>query len=181
MTSELSIIEIPTNNVKTLVLKDGSAYNPNLPVENAVIEVTSPGASKTYINRIHPGDTVVLNSSLLKIVPAKYATQLVPLPDGIYQIKFSIKPNMRLFVEYALLRNTVQLQRYYNAICGLFSDKCSVTLKEFEEKRRQLIWIKELIDAAKWKVEECGDEDGGLELYSEASRLLDNFNNCGCK
>jgi hypothetical protein len=181
MISELSIIEIPTNNVKTLVLKDGSSYNPDITVENAVIEVTSPGSLKTYVNKINPGDTIILNSSLLKIVPAKYATQLVALPDGIYQLKYSIKPNRTLFVEYALLRNTVQLQRYFNATCGLISKKCSITLKEYEEKRRRLTWIKELIDSAKWTVEECGDEDKGLELYQEANRLLNDFDKCGCK
>lgn len=178
MISKLFLQEIPSTDCRILTIRDSSHYNEDVNTENAILEVTPPGFKCAVFFELKPRFTITLNTSNLKILPAKTKDQLVCLPDGIYKIKYSVNPNAKLYVEYDLLRNTQQLQAFHTAVCDLFAKKCDMTLKLFEARRTKLIWIKELIDAAKWKVEECGDPDAGIELYNEATRLLDEFNNC---
>jgi hypothetical protein len=177
--SRLEIVEIPAS-CKVLKLIDVSTYNSDIPVSNGILEVTPPGFSCGVSFPVDQDFSITLNSSTLKIAPAVLASELIDLPDGIYNYKYSIKPNDQLFVEYASLRNCALLQKYYVAICELFSDRIKDTRKEFEDKRRALIWIKELIDASKYKVDEAAQETQGIEMYNEALRLLNRKNSCYC-
>lgn len=179
MTSQLFLQEIPTNDCKILRLCDSSNYNEDVEIENAILEITPPGANCAVFFQLKPKFSMVLNSSNLKIVPAKAKSQLVCLPDGVYKIKYSINPNNKIYVEYDFLRNTLQMQTFYEATLALFDKRDKVTRRAWEEKRRELIWIKELIDVAKYKAEECGDPDAALLVYNEAARLLTEFNNSG--
>lgn len=180
MITRLSLQEIPSNNCRFLRIADNSWYNPNIPVTNAILEVTPPGFSCPVVFPVTKLFNTALNSSLLKIAPASSYGDLLPLPDGVYAIKYSIAPNNELYIEYDLFRNCQLTQRYMKSICDLFSEQCDKTSREFAEARRKLIWIKELIDASKYMVEECGQAKKGIELYNEASRLLSDVNGCGC-
>jgi len=177
--SRLEIQEV-AGSCKVLKLVDLSTYNADIPVANGILEVTPPGFSCAVSFPVDQNFSITLNSSTLKIAPAVRQEDLIDLPDGIYYYKYSIKPNDQLFVEYAALRACSLLQKYYYAVCELFSDRVKITRREFEEKRRALIWIKELVDGAKYKVEECGQEKEGIEMYNEALRLLERKNSCYC-
>lgn len=178
MTSKLFLQEIPTTDCRILTFRDSSHYNEDVDTENAILEITPPGFNCAVFFQLKPKFTITLNSSNLKILPAKTQHQLVCLPDGIYKIKYSVSPNAKLYVEYDFLRNTQQMNAFHTAVCDLFDKRSKFTLKMFEERRAKLIWIKDLIDAAKYKVEECGDPEAGIDMYNEATRLLDEFNNC---
>lgn len=180
MVSKLAIQEIPGNDCKYLRLVDNSVYNLSIPIENGILEITPPGYNCPVIFNVDPYFNTAFNSSVLKTSPPSASTQLFDLPDGIYKIKYSINPNSVLFVEYDLFRNCRQMCSYIRAICDLFSDRCELTKSKFEERRKKLIWIKELIDAAKYMVEEFGDCDAGLDLYNEANSLLKETNDCRC-
>lgn len=178
MSTTLLLQDIPTNDCRILTLCDASSYNPDLTVSNALLEITPPGFSCSVFFEVKPKFQIVLNSSNLKIVPAKTQSQLVCLPDGIYNIKYSIAPNDKQYVEYDFLRNVSQMNNWYKAISKLYHRRNAISKKDFEEKRHELIWIKELIDVAKYKAEECGEAQEAIELYNEANRLLVDFNNC---
>lgn len=165
---------------KTLKLIDASSYNPDIVTSNAILEVTPPGFSRPVVFPVQAGFSITLNSSTLNILPAVTLDQLIDLPDGIYYYKYSIQPNNQIFVEYSVLRMCQLSQKFYHAVCQLFSEREKITRREFEEKRRNLTWIKELMDAAKYQVEECGHENSAIEMYNEANRLLDRKNNCYC-
>lgn len=166
------------NDCKLLRLIDSSYYNPAIDVENAILEITVPGYDCPVLFSTTENFNTVFNSSDLKVNKALSASELISLPDGIYRIKYSIKPNSVLSVEYSLMRNCQLVRRYISAICKLFDIKCTISKAEFEKRRRELIWIKELIDASVYKVEDCNNEAQGLELYNEANSLLTNYSKC---
>ncbi len=180
MISRLALQEVPTNNCRFLRIADNSWYNPNIAVENALLEVTPPGFSCPVVFQVGKLFNTVLNSSLLKIAPASTYADLLPLPDGIYRLKYSIKPKATMQVEYDLFRNCQLTQRYMKAICDLFGEKCDMTKAQFEEQRKKLIWVREMIDASKYMAEECGEPEKAIELYNEANRLINKINDCGC-
>lgn len=176
MITSLLLQEIPSSDCRVLKICDSSYYNPSNPATNAILEVTVPGFDCPVFFKVNQGFLITLNSSNLKVAPATTQTALVCLPDGIYDIKYSISPNDRQFVEYSLLRNTNQMISYWKEIARLFSRRDHLSRKSFEEKRRDLVWIKELMDAAKYTVEEKQDPDAGMDMYREASRLLNHYN-----
>lgn len=180
MISKLALQEIPSSDCKYLRLVDNSYYNPSLTIANEILEITPPGYDCPVVFNVDHHFNSVFNSTTLNINSSQSGSHLMPLPDGVYHLKYSINPNAALFVEYDLFRNCQLMSRYAQAICKLFSKKCDLSLKQFEESRRDLIWIKELIDASKYLVEECSDIKAGLELYNEAYNLLNNVNKCYC-
>ncbi len=178
MISNLEVHVETTNNCKILKIVDNSIYNPDITVENAILEVTVPGYNCPVVFNVTPGFVLLLNSSTLNIAVAATYAALLPLPEGIYKIKYSIKPNNQLFIEYDYLRNCQQFQRYVVACCTFFDKKCTFCDNDVIRLRKDLAWIKELIDAAKFKVEECDECGEGLDLYNEANILLLRLNNC---
>ncbi len=179
MKSNLSIQEIPTTNPNTLLLRDTSFYETE-PLDN-VLEITVPNGTAAVLFKVKKAFYKVLNSSNLKILPAKNVDDLIPLIDGVYFIKYSVKPNKYLFAEYNLFRNTSQIGIYNREIAKLFLDKPSIPLRDFDERLRKLNWIKELIDASKILVEDHQKIKEGIELYNEASDLLkklDKYTEC---
>lgn len=178
MISNLEVHIETTNNCKILKVVDNSIYNPDITVENAILEIIVPGYTCPVIFNVTPGFVLLLNSSSLNIATASSYVALLPLPEGIYNIKYSIRPNNQLFIEYDYLRNCQQFQRYIVACCTFFDKKCTFCDNDTIKLRKDLIWIKELIDAAKFKVEDCGECREGLELYNEANTLLLKLNSC---
>lgn len=180
MISRLNIQEIPGNDCKYLRLVDNSYYNPDIAISNEILEITPPGFDCPVIFNVDHHFNTAFNSSLLKTSPTNPNVILTELPDGLYHIKYSINPNLVLYVEHNHFRTCKLQSKYAVSICDLFSKRCELSHKNFEEKRKELIWIKELIDASKYLVEECCDIKSGIELYNEASELLQNINKCYC-
>lgn len=180
MNTKLEIHEIPTGSCNTLRLVDNSYYIAGFNVTNAILEITPPGAKCPVVFEVSPNFTHTSNSATLKIAPAASFADLTPLPDGVYLIKYSVNPNLTTFVEYKLFRNCRLLNQYAALLCRLFTDRVKLTKREFEEKRRQLIWVKEVIDASKYTLEMFGDEDMAIELYNEANKLIKDINEGKC-
>lgn len=176
----LSIQEIPSNDCRFLRLADNSVYNSEIDVENAILEITPPGYACAVFYGLEKGFNSMFNSGSLRINVAKKPKDLVIIPDGVYKIKFSVKPNTQLFVEYDMLR-TCQLQKSLaQSIGNLFRERASLLKRDFDSKLDQLTWIKQLAEASKYMVDELEDSNEGVNLYNESVRLLTIFKEKGC-
>lgn len=175
MITKLQVDYQESNNLKVFRLEDSSEYNPSIPVECGIVEVTVPGFKYSKKFDVKPYFNFALNASLLDIAKAKSRNQLVDLPDGIYNIKYSIKPNQTLNVEYNYFRIAKLLERFAKVTCDFLDQRFKLTKKDFVNKQKDLFWIKLLIDASKYKAEECDDLEKGIELYNEASDLLKKY------
>lgn len=180
MISKLLVQEIRTDDCKILRLADNSLYNPALAVTNAILEITPPGYDCPIIFNVEKYFNTAFNSSSLKLIPSLETSQLTNLPDGVYTIKYSIKPNNSLFVEYDLLRTCQATYSYINELCKLFEARCTLSTKSFELKLSRLRWIKELLEASKFEVEDRGRRKEGLDLYNEAVKSLRDYTNLKC-
>lgn len=172
MVTKLAIKDIDTGDSRFLRIIDNSFYNPDITVENAILEITVPGGTcPVYFNTTREFNTV-FNSSTLGILPTNSYNGLVGLPDGVYKIKYSIKPNNIIYQEFDHMRISGQLNLYYNTLCSLFIERSNISKKEFEHRLKQLNWIKQLLETSKHEVENLDNITHGLELYNEAKDLL---------
>jgi hypothetical protein len=79
-----------------------------------------------------------------------------------------------------------QLMAQYIKATGLFlSKKCEMDRKDSDKIEKELLDIKDTIDASVYAAEECLDKELGIDLYKEALKKIKkitdgNFANC-CK
>lgn len=178
MVSKLNVDYIESSNPKTFRLIDDSEYNPQGNVSNSILEITPPGFNYSTNFAVKPYFNMVFNASLLNILKVKSAKLLADLPDGIYHIKYSISPNTDLFVEYDYFRTVKLREKFSRIACGLLDKKRDYTVREFDEIKQEILWIDQLIDASKYKVEICDESEKGIHLYNEAGHLLEKYISC---
>ena len=165
-------------NPKVLIIKDSSFYNPDIVPTDPKIVIQYPGSSKYVTTNVGIHFSYVINSNTIGLTNVTNSNSLADLPDGLWTIKYSICPSDELFVEYTFLRNTKQLIKYHNLFCSLEIQKCN--RKEYEEQLKNLIKIKQKIDAAVY-LAECCKYNQAIELYdSICEELKDLSHTCKC-
>lgn len=179
MISQLSLDILDTCNVKTLRVADSSWYNKKITVECGSLEVTPPGYANAVAFNVDKEFSLVLNSSNLKLKKSKVFSDLGPLPDGVYKIRYSIKPNEDLWVEYEYLRVDSLIKSYMEQLADLRVQPCEMN-SELKRKIRDLKEIRVYIDAAKAEVEFRHNRQRGIDLYEFANKLLKQFGKKHC-
>lgn len=162
-------------------LYDTSHYNSNESISNYLIEVLPVNTDRWKSFNVARGFSLVLNSSNLGYKKAQENTDLIALPDGIYEIKQSVKPNTLTanhFLHFRIVNLLISIECQRG---DLFSNKCDLSREDFWLNRDKLREIEEYAYAAKWIVEEDGDKIKGKELYGFAKKLLEEYTNeCKC-
>lgn len=181
ISTELSLEVSNSSNQKVMRLYDTSHYYNNQLVENYLIEVLPVNKSTWLTFHVSKNFSLVLNASSLQYKKVSKAADLIDLPDGIYEIKQSIKPNILTFNHFYHLRTTELMNTLSKEKDKLFDNICKLSANEYHANREKLRDIEEYIQGAKWKIEECGDKSKGKEMYEFAKTLLNQYSNeCRC-
>lgn len=169
----LSLDVTETNNIKVFRIADTSIYA-DMPITCGVLQIQAPGFNVIQQFDVVPNFSLVVNACSLGIQTEDCGTNPGNLPDGIYKLQYSVSPNDKVFVEYAHLRTTATMNKYYNLLCDLELAACEpeAVIKDQLEKLRE---IRSFIDAAKAKAEYCHELDKGMELLKYAQKQLNNF------
>jgi len=178
----LSLETPDTLNSKILRVIDTSIYMTSSNIECPILEITVPGFKQSVQfgdTKIAPGFMLNLTACDLELQTEDCGTTFKGLPDGIYVIKYSIAPNDTVFVEYNHLRITKMLNKSQQILCELDVAGCEPT-KEVQSKLDQLSKIRQMLEAAKVKVEICHEPKKGMELYTYAKKLLGKFECTSC-
>lgn len=182
MNTEL-FIDIPHKpfNLKTLLIYDSSNYCDGEDISNYLIEILPVNKTSWITFYVQKDFRLVLNSSNLRYKRVDAKNQLIDLPDGIYEIKQSYKPNIQTLSHYYHLRTTAVDLKYTELLCSHFSDECKKNERTFNEEGRHLIKIRQYIDAAIYVVSEEHDKEKGIRFYNQAVELIKQYENeCAC-
>lgn len=179
--TDLSLEVSTTLNVKNMRLFDTSFYHKDETVDNYLVEVLPVNQTKWQVFYVKKGFSLALNSSNLRYKVVSDYDDLLPLPDGIYEIKQSYKPNtltLNHFYHFRIIQLLVNIQEQR---CKLLADRCNLEKREFYAALEQLRNIEDYAIAGKYMVEEDGDKEKGKELYKFAQTLLDQYSHeCQC-
>lgn len=170
---DLNIID--THNNFTIAIADVSVYD-STPITNATIEITPPGWGKVSLP-FQPRAMNTYNSNDVGITCVGDLSQLVELPDGFWQLTYSINPNTTTFVNYSFIRVDNIQCRLDNALLKLLSGKRDIT---FLKDERYLLDIQMLINGAVAAANKL-DNALSMDFYHKASEMIDRFNNQKCK
>ena len=167
----LSITYANNTACKALTLQDASIYDAIAPLQNSILEIKPPGKSCFTAFNLLTGwcskTFACIDFDLCCI-----SDDITVLPDGIYEIKYSVDPNLSTMIELDHFRVCNLYKNYLYAICELRSNKCSYSHKAYKLKTKSLYDIKNMIADAVILVEECLDKESGIALYEEAKLLL---------
>ena len=179
MISELLLNFDYNNSCKSFTIKDSSVYNTVLPITCGQLTVKTPGFTCSHTFEVLPNFEIKVNLGNLGLQNVNDPEALKVLPEGNYEIRYSINPNDKLFVEYNYYNVCSLHNTYIKAVCKFFNNKCDMTKKEQQAEIDRLFEISNLIDYAKISAEECGDVKMADSLYEEAKdKLNSKANDC---
>lgn len=172
MITEL-LLNIETNKSgKSFLIKDMSVYNSTLPITCTQLSVKVPGFTHIHTFEPLPNFEQLVNLSNLGIQNVNSNSNLHVLPDGVYEIKYSINPNDKLFVEYIYF-NTFKLHSLYiEKVCKFLSKKCDMTTKEKKDHVEWLWEISNNLDLIKIAAEECHEIEIAENIYNNTLELI---------
>ena len=174
---KLDILVIPTYNTKTLGIADASVYPTDPPiVAGPTIEITVPGFTMISLPFIVNSFTVY-TSSTLGITSVDDPT--LPLPDGVYFLKYSVAPAYINFVEKSILRVDRLQEKFDQAFMKLDMMECDKAIKMQSKVDLNTIYF--FVQGAIAAANNCAIDESN-KLYQQANKMLDYFmnNNCGC-
>ena len=176
-TLKLDILVINTFNTRTLGIADISTYPTDPPnVSAPSIEITMPGFDPVILPFV-PEDFNVFNSTSLGLTPV--GSDTVPLPDGVYFLKYTVTPPYQNYVEKNIMRVEQIQEKFDNAFMKLDMMECDSAIRTQAKVQLNSIWY--MIQGSIAAANNCAI-DTANKLYVQANTMLDNFirNNCGC-
>ena len=171
----LNILVIPTYDAFTLAITDASTYPVAPPIDNPTIEITVPGFDVVVLT-FTPNTLNIFNSTDLGITSS--GDDLCPLPDGVYYLKYSVTPAYENFVDKSIIRTEQLQEKFDNAFMTLDMMECDLAIKT--QQTVNLTSINFFIQGAIAAANNCATERSS-KLYTQASRMLNNFMNNGCQ
>jgi len=174
---KLDILVIPTYNTKTLGIADASIYPTDPPnVSAPTIEITIPNFAKISLPFSVDNFTVYTSSTLGL---TSIGEPDLPLPDGVYFLRYSIAPAYINFVEKSIVRVDRLQEKFDEAFMKLDMMECDRAIKAQAKVDLNTIYF--FIQGAIAAANNCAVTEA-TKLYKQADRMLDNFmnNDCGC-
>jgi hypothetical protein len=173
----LDILVIPTYNTLTLGVADASIYDTDPPVVTSpTIEITMPGFAPVSLP-FNVNDFNIFNSASLGL--SIVGDPLIPIPDGIYTLTYSVAPAYENFVTKTIIRVEQLQEKFDNAFMKLDMMECDLAIKT--QAKVDLNSIYYMIQGSIAAANNCA-VDTSNKLYVQANKMLNNFikTNCGC-
>jgi len=174
-------LDIPhSNNPRILRISDNSVYTDLLDVKCGYLSITPPGFNTPIvIETTSPNFNLVITACTLGMQSSGCEEHLNVLPDGIYTIRYAVSPTDKVYVEYDHLRVTQFINRYNQKLADLEMAACEPS-PDIKAQLSELRLIKSFIDAAKVKVEECHQNEDGMNLLIYAQKRLMKLDQMSC-
>lgn len=172
----LDFVVLPTYNKYNMAVVDNSTYPTNPPAPDTPwIEIDIPGFS-TYAAAFTPAEANVYNSTDFGITTD---TNYVPLPDGVYHIKYTNNPAYINYVEKSIMRVDKIMEMFDSVFMQLDMMECDGAIKKQAMVELNTIYF--FIQGSIAAANNCANVQAE-KLYAQAYQMLENMKsgNCGC-
>jgi hypothetical protein len=173
---KLEILVVPTYNTLTLGIADASTYPVTPAVQSPTIEITVPGFGVVSLP-FNINDFNIFNSASLGLTAV--GDSLLPLPDGVYYLRYSVTPAYINYVERTIIRVEKLQEKFDNAFMKLDMMECDLAIRRQQKVNLNSIYY--FIQGSIAAANTCA-VDTSNKLYTQADNMLNNFikNNCYC-
>jgi len=185
MAGHILSLNIPdVSNEGIFVIEDLSVYTSLLSIQCPELQILPPGYSvPSVVDGFLPGFRLVLNACTMGIMTAaNCATSCPALPDGIWNIRYSVSPNAVVYVEYNYMRTTHAMIMLMELYCSVGMKPC-LPDQETIYQVQQLDLIRDYLVTAKGLVEQENKPKDGMDLYRYAITLMNKLSSRrrGCR
>jgi hypothetical protein len=173
----LDIVVVPTYSTLTLGIADASTYPTDPPIVTApTIEIDVPSLGNVVLPFV-PNDFNIFTSASLGLT--LLGEPLIPLPDGLYILKYTVAPAYENFVEKSIMRVEKLQEKFDEAFMKLDMMECDRAIKTQQKVNLTSIYF--FIQGSIAAANNCAIDEAN-RLYDQANRMLNNFikNNCYC-
>lgn len=173
---KLDFLVIPTYNLETLGIADASTYPASPPVSAPTINIDVPTFGLVSLP-FNINDFNIYTSTSLGITAV--GDPLLPLPDGIYNITYSVAPAYQNFVQKTIMRVDQLQEKFDSAFMKLDMMECDAAIRK--QQMVDLNSIYYFIQGSIAAANNCA-VDTANKLYNQANRMLNQFiaNRCNC-
>lgn len=175
MTTKLDVLLIPTYDLTKLNIVDASIYSDPSEATSPVIEITVPGFNPVQLPFVIQSSNIFTSVNLGISQPGEYLS----LPDGIYNIKYSIVSTEDNFIVKNVFRTEKLQEKFDNAFMQLDMMECDRAIKEQSQVKLNTINI--FIQGAIASANNCANLEA-MKLYEKADKMLNSFikKDCNC-
>lgn len=170
MATTLDFNIFDTGNCKTLGIYDLSTYAVGQAISDPVVTVYMPGFADSVVVDFVPRKINLVNSNNLNITCTTDVNSLTNLNDGIYKVKYTIKPSATYSVEKTFLRTCKIQCKFESALLKLDILNCEDS--NMMAKINKLKEIEFMIMSAIANANKC-NTTLAIELYKRADKELD--------
>ena len=175
-TAELDLFFPDTHSPFLLGIGDSSFYPDGFNIINPTIEVSAPTYNKVIISLQSQGFTVI-NSNDLGITCDATCSKMIALPDGVWEITYTVAPANVYTVTKKFLRVSNLLRRFELAFLNSDIMECNSNTKL--QDMETIDEIDAFIQGAIATANDC-NYIKAMELYREADKILKNFLKTKC-
>lgn len=175
MAKHFLLLDVPDTYVEEVfLLNDVSVYTSSLPVTCQNLQITPPGYnSPTIIDPTQQNFKLVLNACTLGITSPGGCNDICPaIPDGIFNIWYSVAPNDKVWVEYQYLRITHAVNVLNQALCSL-NAPCCLPDQELQYELKNIDIIRNFLISAQVNINNFHQPVDGMNQYRYALSLLE--------
>lgn len=174
MAASIPILDLTifdSHNINLLVIGDSSFYPVDWSIVTPTVQITVPGYGPKTISFTEK--TVnIYNSNDLAITCDVDICDLVPLPDGIYTIKYAIAPAYTYNVTKTWLRVDSLYKKFDDKFLNISMFTCDGALEK--TRKQEIDEIEYYIQGAIAAGNRCSTTLA-MELYRKAETLLNRF------
>lgn len=175
-TPVLDLIYLDSHDSRLLIIGDSSVYPSSWTISTPTIEITPPELPVVSMS-FTAGSVQVFNSQTLNITTGDNCDN-IPLPDGLYKIKYSIYPSYLYYVEKTFMRVDQLMAEFDKAYLKLDIYNCDKAMSY--ETRLKFSVIEDYINGAIAAGNNCANKLA-MELYRKAEKMINKFsNNSSC-
>ena len=168
-TTHLDLYIYDKFDLKTIYIQDVSQYNPDLPVEDPILAITPPDFATTYAVGYIKNTFIPITSNAFQWTNTPDYIKLMDLPDGLWKIEQSIKPNGKMKKEFKYFRITSLKKQILDCASKLLDNACADTISSNNDIKDYFIYL-QLLDSAKYMVEECCMHNEGKIIYNQVKK-----------
>lgn len=162
---------VDTHNLQTLAIADTSVYPDNFAIVNPTISITPP-SFPAVTTPFSNGTINYYNSNNLAITCVPDISLIVPLPDGIWQIEYTINPALTYNVTKKFLRTEAIRVKFGHAFLKTDITQCDGNVRV--EQMKVIDEIDFYIQTAIAAANKC-NYILAMQLYQTADKMLTNF------
>jgi hypothetical protein len=168
----LDFLVLDSHDPKFLAIADISKIPDGFTVVSPTIEITPPSFPVTLHTHVI-SNISVFNTNTLNITCVEDYSLLPELSDGLWNVKITISPAYKYFVEKSFFRVDSLMHKWQKALLSTDIKNCDQSIKRDDKLVLDDIYI--FMQGAIAAANEC-DYNRAVQLYDLAKSLLDNFN-----